>query len=538
MNGTHAKSSEDMVLRLRMRGVRRMAQKPNPIVSGFRERVEWVVLNLDPDPTYRRFVAEVNDVFSALEEALETKSFAVGPYERVPGRRTWETALSSDGVPYVYLEWLYALYPDLVPSQLEADTLAEFFASGSVIQASRERWRPAIRHFAERRAALARLVKTFYANLDASDKFNTGDLAFPLLIQDGWIRSEPLLLKEQSEAPLHGPDPAPDFQPRILPGLRGDYVAYKGALAYATRRVVKSEPQHNGEIFSAKSVLLDSAGFAGFRYSFARYFDYINTCEVLGAELADWAIKHPDSSQLDETLPFRGSPEQAFDLTNRAAYPGVNCLSIFLNYSEAKLRRGNYFLLHKRDETQLQAQNSVHVVPAGGHQGYAKGGWRDDTAIWRTMAREFCEELFDQENLYKQPETWEDFLEFKEVKKIKQIFFDAPTSAATVYLHGFGLDPVTLKPEVLLTIIIDWDRIPKGRDELKLKFNWELQMKRKKLGTRHQWVRLSKSELLRQAKGRVQSIGDVTLETLPAGAACMMLTAKHYEFLGLPSDDH
>lgn len=515
-----------------------MAQKPNPIVSGFRQRVDWLVLNLDPDPLYRRFVGNVNDVFSALEEALEAKSFAVGRYERVPGKRTWETALSSDGIPHVYLEWLYALYPDLLPSQLEADTLEEFFAAGSVIQASRERWRPAIRYFAEQRAALARLAKTFYANLDTSDEFNAGDLPFPLLIQEGWIRSEPLLLKEETEAPcLHDPGPALDFQPRILSGLRGHYVAYKGALSYATRRVVKSEPQHNGEIFSAKSALFDKKGFIGFRYLFSRYFDYINTCEVLGTELADWAITHPDALRLDEILPFRGSPEAAFDLTNRATYPGVNCLTIFLNYSEARLRRGNYFLLHKRDETQLQAQNSVHVVPAGGHQGYAKGGWRDDTAIWRTMAREVCEELFNQESLYKQPETWEDFLGHEEVYQIKKVMFDDPNPAAIVFLHGFGLDPITLKPEVLISIIIDWDRAPKGRDGLRLKFNWELQMKRKKSGTRHQWVRLSKSELIRQARGRVQSLGDVTLETLPAGAACMILTAKHYDFLVLTSDD-
>lgn len=509
-----------------------MTQKPNPKIADFRMRVEWIVYNLDPDPTYRRFVSEVNDAFFALEEAVEAGTFATGPQERIPGKRTWETAINSDSVPSVYIEWLYTLYPDLVPAQLETETLEQFTAYGKEIQSHRERWRPAIRYFAERRSHLASIAKDFYRKVDHSQNLAIGELDFPLLTQNGWIRSEPLPLTEHTEG-LHEPDPGRAFEPRKLVGLRGDYVAYKGALAYATRRKVKSEPQHNGEIFCSKLVNTDSGGFTGFRYFLSRYFDYINTCEVLGAELADWVISNPNSSS-PPTLPFRGTPENAFDLENRATYPGVNCLSIFLNYSESRLPRGDYFLLHKRDETQLQAQNSVHVVPAGGHQGYAKGGWREDTAIWRTMVREFAEELFDQENLYRQPETWENFLDYKDVRKIKKVFFDEPNPAAEVYLHGFGLDPVTLKPEVLLTIVIDWDVVLTRLAGARLKFNWELQRKRKKSGTRHQWVKLSKDALIRQAKGGVQTIGDTFLDTLPAGAACMMQTALHYEFMQLP----
>jgi len=35
----------------------------------------------------------------------------------------------------------------------------------------------------------------------------------------------------------------------------------------------------------------------------------------------------------------------------------------------------------------------------------------------------------------------------------------------------------------------------------------------------------------------VQSIGDIFLSTLPAGAACMMQTWKHYDRLNLPEID-
>lgn len=76
-----------------------MSQKSNPSISDFRKRVEWVVLNLDPDPSLRRFVADVKDVHIAFEEAVRATSFAIGPQEPndgVPietfldGRPEWE----------------------------------------------------------------------------------------------------------------------------------------------------------------------------------------------------------------------------------------------------------------------------------------------------------------------------------------------------------------------------------------------------------------------------------------------------------------
>lgn len=510
-----------------------MPQRPNPKIVEFRKRVEWVTLNLPPNPKFRRFVADVNDVYSALEDAIREKAFAVGSYEIVPDRQTWQRAFRIDSVPKIYLEWLYTLYPDLSSSQLEYETFDGFLERGNKISGDTKRWGNAIRSYANKRAHMAIKAKRFYSEIDYSKNYDMEELEFPLLTKVGWIRTTPLPLKENTEDRyLESPSPIQDYGPRLLSGLSGDYVAYKGALAYANRRVVKPEPQHNGEIFRANSVLLDEQGFVGFKYGLARYFDYINTCEILGAELADFELRHPNED-LPPTLPFRGPPEDAFDFSNRAAYPGINCLAIFLNYSEPRLRRGNYFLLHKRDETQLQAQNSVHVVPAGGHQGFAKGGWLEDTSIWRTMTREFAEELFGMEVLETQPENWEDFLEYQDVRRIIHAFFRTSSPAANAYLHGFGLDPITLKPEVLVTIIIDWDKVPQGPGGFKLKYNWELQQKSKKTGTRHQWARLSKSELLRQAKGGVQSIGHTSLSTLPAGAACMIQTARHYELLGL-----
>jgi hypothetical protein len=489
-------------------------------------RVKWVVDNLDPNPIFRRFLSEVDDVVKALEANK-------GGFGQIPHIRTWQIALQKSRPPKIYVDWICALYPDLNEDWLRTPLTSEFVRIGRNIQAARERWRSSVRYLAQQRHLLASIAKKFYRDVDFSARHKILDLDFPLLTAENWIRGEPLELSANTELPiLAEAAPSKIFSSRRLSGLQGDYIAYRGALAYATRRVVRPDPQHNGEIFCAREVTSDSGGFVGFKYYLARYFDYINTCEILGAELASWVLSH----SLEESLPelsIRGSPESAFKLTNRAAYPGINCLTVFLNYSEKGLPLGNYFLLHKRDETQLQAQNSIHVVPAGGHQSFAKGASLEDTAIWRTIVREFCEELFDVEELNKQPETWEDFMLLKGVQRIFKVFFPYTKPAARVYLHGFGLDPITLKPEVIVTIVVDW-KLAQSRDLLKLKYNWELQLSGDRGATRHQWVKLSRVELLRQAKGRVQSIGDIFLNTLPAGAACMMQTWKHYERIGLP----
>ncbi|HEY7644137.1 MAG TPA: hypothetical protein VH858_03805 [Hyphomicrobiales bacterium] len=515
-----------------------MSKKPNKKIAAFQQRVQWIATNLDPNPTYCKFTSDYNDIFTALEEAVRLGTFHRGETRSVPQRRQWQNALKDDNPSSVFLDWLYTLYPDLTPSHFEAGSFDEFLLLGRPIQESRERWLPAIRYFAKERTALARVAINYYRNHDDSHILDIDDLSFPLLTKPGWIRSKPILLQETTERQhLRYPDAGRSFSPQRLTGLRGDYVAYKGGIAYATRKSIKPEPQHNGEIFCAKHVLKDEHGFIGFEYFLSRYFSYINTCEVLGAELADWIIANKEE-MLPPELMLRGAPENAYNLEARASYPGVNCLTVFLNFKPTKLHDyGNYFLIHKRDETQLQAQNTVHVVPAGGHQGFARGAQPEDTAIWRTMLREFAEELFNKEQISRQHETWADFLKYKDVKKIKDVFFGSATSAARAYLHGFGLDPITLKPEILITIIIDWRIAEKQWRGVQLKFNWELQTQHKNK-TREQWERLSRQNLLRQARGGVQTIDgndDTFLGTLPAGAACMIQTARHYDHLQLPA---
>ena len=526
---------------------RRRGRPENPLVPQFRERLEWIVHNLDSYPGFARNIHEVDAVYDAYATAVERQTFPIisvmgeGAYPSELPRRAplaksrWKFALSDDRPSKEFIDWLDTLYPDLERDRLLSQSLSDFLEWGESISQAREEWEEPVRFFSKNRKILQEVSLEFYTRMGQVRYVTKSGYALPLLTRDGWIRRSPLELKETTETPtlkkIREAKEAPCFQ---LLGLKGQYITYRGKIGYPAREKVNKEPQHNGEIFCAEEIICDELGFVGFEYRIGSYFDYINTGEVLGVELADWVLKKGRNS-IPNSLPFRGEASDAFCLTNRAAYPGVNCLSVLLNYSSDKFskERGNYFLLHKRDETQMQAQNSVHVIPAGGHQGLSAAALKEDTAIWRTLVREFAEELFDKENLSRQSPSWIDFLAHRDIRAIKTLF-DTPDPAVRPYILGFGLDPITLKPEVLCVEVIDWELARKRmrQPKLELRFNWEVQTEDPDV-TRAEFRPLTRALLIEYATERKLRIGDTFLDPLPAGAACMLLTEQHFDELGL-----
>lgn len=504
-----------------------MGRTRNQTIDGFGKRLIWIVENLPPNVTFARYIRKVSDIPLALDAA--TKS-GIYPRNIGGGDRSWRLALQRNAVPAVYIDWICSLFPDLKRNHLVDGSLEEFLAATIEIQHARNRWDCALEYLAKNRHVIETKAKSYYRNVDKSQSKGFLPIDFPLIVGDGWIRNSPLEIGEKTEQEWikEAERSTPLAAPR-LDGLLGDYGAYKGGHSYRRRKGI-NEPQHNGEIFCATAPILFQDGFRGFNYRLAHYFDYINTSEILGAELADWLLRN-ESGLFPKKFRLRRSPKDAFDFSWRATYPGINCLTVFKGYERGPLPRNDYFLLHKRDETQIQAQNTVHVLPAGGHQGFSKGAISEDTAIWRTVVREFFEELFDFEQLSRQQESWGDFMSLREIKTLADLFFRGQSPCAKIFLHGFGLDPITLKPEVLLTIVVDWYHAKTRFPNLALKFNWEVTSGKSNLPSRHQWVPLSKKELVRQANGGIQTIRNSFLETLPAGGACMLLAAKHFDEL-------
>ena len=427
---------------------------PVPRISGLSDRLDWIADNLCPCSNFAAYLRDRNDIFTHWVRARDT-----GLLPNVAGmsERNWRAAVASGRLSPALERWIYTLFPDLDLAHLRCESLAEFLQRGQGLETARQRWYQAIEFFSKRRASLAERARKFHSTAGCKSVGGIGVADFPLLVDARWIREAPLELAEGSEdAWLTAPRPFRSFAVPRLDGLLVDYSSLKGGVTHRNRPR-RIESHHNGEVLCAVGVRFESGGFVGFDYRLALYFDYVNTCEVLGAELADRLIQTDGSGELG-ALPLRGDPTDAFELSRRASYPGVNCLAIFRGYDGSNLPSGDYFLLHKRDETQLQAQNCVHVLPAGGHQGFSKGATTADCAIYRTVVRETLEELFNKEELSKQSDTWMDFAELSEVRPLVDLLFRGSDRCARVFLHGAGLDPITLKPEVIVSIVIDWQR--------------------------------------------------------------------------------
>jgi hypothetical protein len=498
--------------------------KENIHLEDFKSRLEWIVKHLDTDPSFARFCVEVDDIEAHLSRAIEAGSAPFRPLTA----QSWNRA-KRGYISRIFIDWLLMLYPDLTERQLLAKNFDEFCRGGQNIVLARERWQEPIRYLAANRRSVANHAKRFYSSIDEASVLHEELQPFPLIVKRGWIRDKPLELTQKTEEEwLSVVGKSRKFSAPKLEGLTGDFVSYKGATVYKGRRGIKKEPQHNGQIFCVDGVKFDNRSFfIGFNYSLAHYYDYVNTCEILGVEYADAILR----KTTHQPFAFRGEPEAAFDFSRRAAYPGVNCLSIFLNHNiPGALGMGERFLVHLRDETQLQAQNTLHVLPAGGHQPFSQIGNIAETSLWRTIVREFFEELFDKEELFMQPQPSEDFFQYPKIKKLLDVFFTGSQASARVYLFGFGLDPVTLKPEVLAAIVIDWKKAIGQIDNLRLKFNWEVQSRDGKKA-RCEWVPLSKPALRAHATEPKISLDGVFLDPLPAGGACMFLGAHHLDAL-------
>ncbi|WP_428546942.1 hypothetical protein [Profundibacter sp.] len=361
---------------------------------------------------------------------------------------------------------------------------------------------------ANQRDELAKAAKNYHAEADASPDF-------PLITGAGWLPTHPIELTESDPVPQLEFD-IPDVEGIPLEGLTGGYVNIKQQMLSGNKRL------SNGPTFRLSSINpLDDAPI--FTFSPGHYYNYINTCEALAAELAD-AWKNGSNIGPGD-LPLRGNPRRIFDLRWRSAFPGVNCLLVLKDYfndylSDETLRARDVFLMHQRGQSTLEAQNTWHVVPAGGHQPVSEDFESDvEQSIWWTAVREFIEELFDKEEAAGFRKIGQDFLSLPEVRPFVKQIFRKPGVAKVFYL-GTGYDPVTTKPEILVCIVVNWRAVSSAHwrevtgqsfKGLKIVGNYEGEIK---------FREFTRERLLTEAVRPHEKES-----VLPAGAACLLRAA-------------
>lgn len=229
------------------------------------------------------------------------------------------------------------------------------------------------------------------------------------------------------------------------------------------------------------------------------YFTYVNFNESLAVELSIFtrANARPPSFERND-LPYRGEPKRALNLRDNGNAVGISAITIVSNSSSKK------FILHQRGTRTLEAPGTIHVVPAGTFQPHGKGNANHsrDFSLTRSISREFLEELLGITEANEPDPNGNDILDHKDARMFRNLINDGKIHFRYM---GMGIDIVTLKPEILVCILIS-----DGNDDLSFRNNFEGH------GFMVDWTQYNLLKFSRR--------GDM----LPAGSACLFLAAKHF----------
>jgi hypothetical protein len=347
---------------------------------------------------------------------------------------------------------------------------------------------------------------------------------FPLLARAAWIEPG---LRDIGTVALRKEARVRPVAPFAVPVFQGEpHHAWLGAVGSGV-------PLDNRPAY--RLLGLERAGDGGplLRCADANYFNMLDTCGALEVEFAAQHYRNPAVPAALELCGKRrdatGQLKDPFDLRWRNAVPGINTLLVVNHMPGGESR----FFVHDRTGKVAEAAGTLHVVPAGTFQpdGLTEHPSGRDFSLERTIWREFAEELLGQKSVEELVLHGKDFLAEAPVRDLHALW-TRPKPALRIFYLGCGLDPLTLKPELLCMMVVDAREIPvstpagphlgiRDVDDLKHVFgaNWE---------GKHDSCALSEKELLRFVRGD---------RTLAAGAAAMQLAARHVDAIQDMFDD-
>lgn len=335
------------------------------------------------------------------------------------------------------------------------------------------------------------------------------DERVPILYKDGWIPPTPIdLEKVRLEWCSHKEfnfDKSIFAKQDILPfggkrysSLQKEFI--EGIILYdaPTYRLMEIEhPKENDYIL---------------KFGLDTYFNYVDTCELLAYELCKEIVKMVKAnieftadSVKDRTKLRLRSQISPFDFTNRSATAGINTILIVLDNKQF-----SKFYLHERSAELAEGMNTLSVVPAGTfqprhiHDAYHT----QDFDLYANLMREFAEELLGEKEFRNLSRELTDIFQMEILKKIN---FFVKEGLIKVYYLGIGLDCLTTKPEILTALVLEREIIDT--------FLW-----RKFIDCFE-----GKTFEVKFSPEQLRSFREHE-KTVPAGAACLWLIEKNYEF--------
>jgi hypothetical protein len=311
---------------------------------------------------------------------------------------------------------------------------------------SAEHWRAIRRELNQRRHELTQVASRLYP---AATRVGTT----ALLCREEWILDRPLDLDEvklnwveHPAAPAVSGTESASTHVRPLDADGERYPTYADALA-AIDPPALFENRPSYRLMAAH--LAPGTGLMDL--SRGRYFDGVNISEALAHELAGaWRLDQRVDAPY--SLPLRDLIRDPCDLSRRSAMCAVTTLTL------RRTASGDVsFLLHLRDPAKVTHAGGLHqVMPVGIFQPADDNpaSEQNDLSLWRSMAREFSEELLG---------TTEDYhdlgspLDYDRWPFYRELSTARTAGKLRVYCLGLGVDPLTLAVDILVVAVFDSD---------------------------------------------------------------------------------
>jgi hypothetical protein len=306
------------------------------------------------------------------------------------------------------------------------------------------------------------LQQRYELALEAADEYPAGSkiAGTPLLAVPGWQPSAPVPIQDISLE--LSTDQAQDFRgdgaALVLPARAGGtrYLRYSDAIRdLAAPAIFENRATYR----------LIEAGLAGpaprLGFTRGRYFDGIDTGEAAAHE---YAAKRLDGRPAG----LRGRIGDPCDLHRRPVNLAISTLTLRLDRATGRAS----FPLHWRDPAKVgHAGGLYQVIPVGVFQPSGEAAWneRRDFSLWRSMIREFAEELCGRSEDYGSDQGPVDYGCWPFARRMTEA---VDRGQIGVWCLGLGVDPLTYATDLLTVAVIDsvvFDREfslnPRGNEE-------------------------------------------------------------------------
>lgn len=270
----------------------------------------------------------------------------------------------------------------------------------------------------------------------------------PLLTRPGWILERPLDL---GDVALRWEPPTGSYQTpppvKVLPSG----TTYSEAIAARQG----GENLYNGVVYRPLDISVGHDDGMAITFTEGRYFDYLDSSEVLAYELAELIVgPRPRAVRRAE---YRRSISNPFDLRTRSTSLGINTLTIRDAAGE-----GAGFFMHRREgRAMVNEVGMYHVIPAGefAPSDISYEAISLDLDLLRNIVREYAEEFLGVPEAYGRGGKRIDFAADEPYVSIMRAYRDRTLRISVL---GVALDALCLKPELLTVSVIEagtFDRI-------------------------------------------------------------------------------